>query len=169
MEDLNKEFPMEDQEAMDLENEYPSIPMAYELAIRSYDWSLRRWDSVNTLFTGLVAMAVPLTLALPVLSHTFGVAIDSWWLIVIGVLFVAVLTCCVVGRLFGDTTLIDPRILFDGHLGSSPLEFQKDLIYYAGVHFDHNSEVINRKWWWARSAAVLLTVEVAGAFCVVVL
>ena len=49
----------------------------------------------------------------------------------VGVLFAAVLTRCVAGRLFGDIKLIDPTILYEDYLECSRREFQKSMIYYA--------------------------------------
>ena len=156
-------------ETRELAESGEAVDSAYELAVKSYDWALKRWDSVNILFTGLVAIAVPLTLAVPILTKTLGLEICSWWLIGVGVLFAAVLACCVAGRLFGDIRLIDPTILYEDYLECSRREFQKSMIYYAGRHYNHSVNVIYRKWWWARSAAILLSVEGAVVFCAVVL
>ena len=60
----------------DLEKEFPSIPLAYELAMRSYDRMHRNRAAVNSLFLQLIGFSVPLALAIPVLSRALELSIE---------------------------------------------------------------------------------------------
>ena len=146
----------------DLEKKYPSVTLAYEWAIGSYNGLLIHWEAANSLLYRLAAMAVSIPLALPVLAKALGLAIPTqyvWW---IGLAFLVVAALCLWGRLHGTMRHVDPARLFNKHLHKPPAEFKKDMIYWAGVDFEHNAGTIQRKWICSLIASFILGLELVA-------
>ena len=53
---------------MDDETKYPSVELAYDLAVQSYDSIRQRWDAINSLFHSLLSVVITLTFGNPLIS-----------------------------------------------------------------------------------------------------
>ena len=49
-------------------DEFPSIEEIYEFALPSYDWAIRRLDTIERRFDHLLTLTFTLTLAVPVVT-----------------------------------------------------------------------------------------------------
>ena len=144
----------------DLEKEFPSIPLAYELAMRSYDQMQKNRGSLNSLFMRLMSFAVPLTLAIPVLSKALGLTIEKGWWVAIALLFLGAMICYLCGRLRHPQPLIDPGLVYERDLHKPQIEFQKDYIYWVAEDFKAGRKALDAKWRWCVVASVILCLEV---------
>ncbi len=143
----------------DLESQYPSVDLAYELGVSSYETALKRWDAMEGRITTLVSIAVSLTLAIPVLSKALKLAIEPPWIVLTLLVFLGAMASCLSGRLYGTIKLVDPGVLYENYLDDSHWEFKKNFIYWAGVHFRANVKVIETKWRLYAVATFLLCLE----------
>ena len=57
-----------------LEEEYPSVDLAYDLAVRSYDLAVSRADSVDSKIQSLISLSCALTFAIPIAARSLYLA-----------------------------------------------------------------------------------------------
>ena len=131
---------------MDNEKEYPSVDLAYDLAVQSYDSIRQRWDSINSLFHSLLSVAITLTLTIPVLSKALNLSLEAYWVIAALVVFVLAAVFCLWGRLSGTLLMINPQELYEKYLGWSHWKFKKNIIYWAGENGCQNVNTLEKKW-----------------------
>ena len=112
---------------MDEETKYPSVDLAYDLAVKSYDTIQQRWDAMNSLFHSLLSVVITLTLAIPLLSKALGLPIGAHWTNAALWTFALNVLLCLSGRLLGSFKTLSPGSLYKHHLGSSHWEFKKML------------------------------------------
>ena len=141
--------------------EFPSVDLAYDLAVQSYDSLRQRWDSINSLFHSLLSVAIPLTLVVPVLAKALSLTLSHWVIAVLGT-FVLTVGFCLYGRLTGSLIMINPQKLYDNYLGLSQWEFKKNVIYWAGENGCRNVANIEKKWRMSVCATGSLCVEVVS-------
>ena len=144
-----------------LEEEFPSVDLAYDLAIQSYDSIRQRWDSMNGFFHALLSVAITLTLAMPVLAKALSLSFEVYWTIAILVTFVFTVGICLKGRIVGTLLIINPEKLYEKYLGYSHWEFKKNIIYWAGKHGATNVTMIEKKWRISLCATGFFCLEVA--------
>ena len=155
------------------EEKYPSVKLAYQLAIDSYEELRRSRDSIHKFLNSLLSIALSLLLAVPLVGKAFDLTPKScdkaclYAVIGVFVFALAVCLCGLVGRLKYKVPMIDPRKLFKNKLHLSEWEFKKDMIYEAGQAFDSSSSSLENKWRWAIATTVCLILQiVALAFLV---
>ncbi len=144
-----------------MEEQYPSVELAYEFVKPSYDWMLNRIEAINSKIQNLITFATTLTAATPILIKAVfdNVVFDS-------VLFYLAMVCyvliAVIGiiALRGSVRLINPTILYNKWLDKSPWKFKKDNVYWAGVDFNENKKRVEHKTHRRDIMAFLLLVEV---------
>lgn len=151
---------------------YPGVDLAYDLAIQSYALVQHRLDAVDSRIQTLQAFSATATFAAPVLAQALYPKIEfaSQWFIAALAVFAAIVIVGAVARGWGSFQLIAPNRLYDGWLHSSPWEFKKDIVYFAGEHFKKNKALVNAKGWVAHvmtagflAEAVLLAAWVLSA------
>lgn len=130
----------------ELSKRYPSVDLAYRFAVDSYDISWKRWDAIDARLHGLMSLAVALTLAIPATFKIRGLALNAIWIYLILATFVMLVGVGSYARLMGSLKVIEPSVLYDKFLHFSDWEFKKNLIYWAGVHYDFNRRMIYKKW-----------------------
>jgi hypothetical protein len=131
-----------------LELDHPSLGLAYDLAVKSYDMILKRaevWgsnlDKAITWGTGLNAGIVALIITLhkngtPKFTCTFWDAT---------ILFLLSLIVGFVTNFLGNYTLTDPNNLDDKWTTLSEKEFQFYYLRNAGINFKENEKFIRHK------------------------
>ena len=150
-------------------DDYPSIRAAYDLVIPSYDWALRRLDSIDRRIDNLLRYVVTVTLAVP--AGTVGIAgisgtpldlsfNEALWLVIAS--FAITLLWGVFIRQIGGVQVIDLESIFNEHLEDSEEEFKKDIIFTAGQHAKANECISRRKSFGADLMVVLFVVEVGA-------
>jgi hypothetical protein len=134
-------------EKNDNEREYPSVGVAYDIAISSYEWLLKRMEANDGIIQTLLTFITTVTLALPVWIHSNleQAKFRSIWFILALCAFASSVIVTTVARLRGSLRLIDPQQLYDDCLGYSEWEFKKNMIYWAAQDFHENRRAIIAK------------------------
>jgi hypothetical protein len=141
------------------ERTWPSIEVAYPLAISSYDMAIKRFDAMDTKLNTLITFAVTVTLAVPAIANTKGLAFRSVWLVIAVCAFLAGVAVVTYARVAAELILLNPKTLYEHYLESEELEFKRYMIYWAGENFVHNTNVINRNARLAALASILFALE----------
>ncbi len=149
---------------MEDETKYPSVDMAYDLAVQSYDSLHRRWDAINGLFHALLSVAITLALAMPILARALSLSLGTYWALAALGVFVLNVLCCLYGRHSDSLVVINPKTIYDRYLHLSHWEFQKNVTYFAGKDFTTNVKAVKRKWTISLYATVLLCLGVSLVF-----
>lgn len=129
------------------EEAWPSVSLAYDLAIPTYGLTSERLSVVEGRLQSVLGYAATVTLAVPVLASAlikepnFG----SPWFIA-GVLMFFVIAAVGIPFLnIGDLRVISPHLLYDKYLHYSEWEFKKNILYFTGQNFDKNAGLVNGK------------------------
>ena len=138
---------------------YPSVDLAYQIAVASYDSAVKRLDAVDGRIQTILALMVSVTVAIPSLAVARGLRFESIW-------FVLAMTCACVSiilgiyaRLTGDIMLLSPTRLYEGWLHYSEQEFKTNLIYCAGEDFKNNTTLVRRRWGYMVWVIILFLLE----------
>ena len=120
--------------------EFPSIEVIYEFVLPSYDWAVRRLDTIERRFDHLLTLTFTLTLAVPVVTIAIAGAESQpnllhWQGGVALVLFVATAISGIVIRQHGELTFMNIDGMYDELGNLSPHTFKQHVTYYAGVDF----------------------------------
>ena len=148
---------------------YPSIPLAYDFVLPTYDWALRRLESIERRIDILARSAITIALAAPASAFaitrlsgkTFHLVLDESAYIAISASLIAVMWGLVV-RQVGSVHVIDLRQVYDKHLHKSPEEFQKDMIYTASEHAIKNEKLSQLKSYCADVMVALFVIEIVA-------
>ena len=147
----------------DLSSKYPSVCLAYDLAIKSYDRAVEQADNMDSKIQSLISLSCALTFAIPVVSRSLQIDLNSYWFWVIIIMFVFTVVVGLVGRFLifkGNLRYPDPKKLYKYNLHQPEWEFKKDFIYYAGTSFKWNTSLVNSRWYCAVVMSFLLALEV---------
>jgi hypothetical protein len=131
--------------AMDMENTYPGVDMAYPLALASYEVTQKRFDAVDNRLQTLIAAGVTISLAVPIVASQRGLDYRTGWFFGAAISFVLAVAVGFFARLWGDLTVINPSHFPETWLHLSSWEFKKDMIYRAGEAFNKNKQTIVTK------------------------
>ena len=147
----------------DLSLKYPSVCLAYDLAIKSYDRAVEQAGHMDSKIQSLISLSCALTFAIPIVSRSLQINLASYWFWVIIITFVVTVFVGLVGRFLifkGNLRYPDPGKLYKDNLGQPEWEFKKDFIYYAGTSFKWNTGLVNGRWYCAVIMSFLLALEV---------
>ena len=125
-------------------NELPSLALAYDYVMPSYDEVVVRHNAIQARLATLAIIAAPLTLAIPVLKEV-KLDID-----LASLAFVLAFLCGAVvvslGLCLSNTTKllrIDPTAL-RAFAKVAPERFQHEMLYWAGENFASNKRALDR-------------------------
>ena len=147
----------------DMEQKYPSVSLAYDLAIKSYDRAVEQANNMDSKIQSLISLSCALTFAIPVVSRSLQINLASRWFWVIIITFVVTVFVGLAGRFLihkGNLRYFDPGKLYKNNLHLSKWEFKKDFIYYAGPSFKWNTRLVHNRWYCALAMSFLLALEV---------
>ena len=130
--------------------EFPSIEVIYEFVLPSYDWAVRRLDTIERRFDHLLTLTFTLTLAVPVVTIAIAGAENQpdllqWQGGVALVLFVATAISGIVVRQHGELTFMNIDGMYDELGDLSPHTFKQHVTYYAGEDFARNMIFLKNK------------------------
>lgn len=145
-----------------LENDYPSIELAYPIAIASFDMAARRLDIVDGRLQTILAFIVTVSAAVPSVASGRGIHFTSGWFYLALTLFIICLAIGTYARLAGELVVLSPTTLFNEWLGEPKAVFQKDIIHYAGKAFTANLKLIRWKWRCSVWMTILFALEVVA-------
>ncbi len=126
---------------------WPSVGLAYEFVIPSYQWMLMRLEAQDSRIHTLQAFAATVTLAVSTVAPSIrkSILFSSPWVLGSVFLFLLIVAIGIFARTWGALILANPRIAYDKCLHYSEWEFKKNALYWAGQHFDANLSLINKK------------------------
>lgn len=140
---------------------YPGVEFAYDFVIPSYEWILTRFEAVDSRIQTLQAFIATVTLGIPAISHRMysKISFTSCWFVSAMALAVAAVVIGLIGRSWGAITLASPKMLYEHWLHKSSWDFKKDMVFFAGQHFEKSSNFVNRKSRLVTVMSVLFFVE----------
>lgn len=142
------------------EDDYPSVDLAYSIAVASFEVAAKRFDSIDGKLQTLMAFVATVSVAIPSLAAGRGITFSSRWLYIAAVFFLVSMALGVWARLMGTLKVLMPSVLFREWLSVPGWEFKKDMIYYAGTAFDDNLKIVALKWKCTVIMTVLFVLEV---------
>ena len=147
----------------DLEDEYPSVEDAYAFVLASYDWTLRRFDAIDTRLRQVAMAAASATLGVPVAARALdqGGSLEFWWLYWLGATIGVVVV--VLALWFQTSAHLRLPLLEDiwnQNLHKSIWEFKKDQIKFAADRQNANTRVVNARGRYAMWCAAAFGVQV---------
>src|SRR5882724_11106360 len=104
--------PMTPAEVAELDRDFPSISLAYELAIASYDTLLKRLENVDGKIQSVLTISVTVMALSPALATARALSFRSVWFMVAIASATAVLALGSYARLWGKPHVLDPNQLF---------------------------------------------------------
>jgi hypothetical protein len=63
------------------EQTYPSVDLAYQIAVASYDSAVKRLDTIDGRIQTILAFIVSVTVAVPSIGGARGISFNSVWFI----------------------------------------------------------------------------------------
>ena len=136
---LQKRSPLMRNEAMEGkeptdEEKYPSVGLAYDIALKSYDWSIQRLNAVDDRIDKLLTWISSITLGVVAFVGTKGPvnAFRCNAFFLLSMIIFAITVCFgLYTRHQGSLKLISPRKLY-GVLHESSFEFRKNTRCFPG-------------------------------------
>src|SRR5689334_12408538 len=93
------------------EEAFPSMGLAYNIAVGSYDVLIKRLDSMDTRLQTMLALFASVTAAVPTIVANRGLSFNSYWFYAaIGAMALATFTTAIT-RLAGEVQVLDPHKL----------------------------------------------------------
>ena len=132
-------------DAETLKKEYPSIPLAYELAMGSYEILLKRLDALDARIQSVMTLSVTVMALSPPLAVARGLSFYSPWFFLALAAAAAVFGFGSRARMQGTIKVLDPNELYL-ETGSEPIEFQNNMIAWAGEDFKLNVALLDKTW-----------------------
>ncbi len=146
-------------------NPFPSMGLAYDIAINSYEVMIKRLDSVDGRLQTMLALFATVTAAIPAIAGNRGLVFNSpWFYAAISAMALATIITAI-ARLMGEVNVLDPSKLSDEVLRQSEWEFKNQVILHAGPAFNANYDLVYRKW---VLAVVVTFLFFLGAGCMTV-
>jgi hypothetical protein len=145
--------------------QYPSVGLSYEFVKSSYDVMEKRFESANSRIQNLLTWAVGITAAIPLFATAVfsDSNIKSIWILPMLVFFLALVIVGIFAYRTGGIRLIHPKIIYEDYIQYPEWEFKKQLVYWAGEHFDTNQKCIDLKSRYIDIMTILLGLEMVFA------
>jgi hypothetical protein len=150
----SSEMPIVDETA------YPSVDLAYDIAVASYDSIIKRLDVMDGRLQTILAFAATTTAVVPTVANARGLTFRSWWLYLALTTFVLQLVIGTVARSAGRIRLLKPETFYLKWLHKSAWQFKKDLIYWSSKDFNDNAALLERRWRLTVTISLLFFIEV---------
>lgn len=146
------------------DTQYPSIAIAYDLAVNSYEFGEKRYQAAENRGEKILGFIASLNLAIIVfLSKTEPPKLKFGFLFILAFLLgTASLIVGIWGYLKGRVAVVDISTIYQGWLHLEDEEFKNDFIIKAAEDFDTTVEQVERKSGLATLSAGLFLLE---TFC----
>jgi hypothetical protein len=153
---------MENSKSKD-EKDYPSVKLAYEIALKSYDWAIQRLNAMDDRTDKLLVWISSITLGTVALvgGRKISDGVFDWWFVIAIAIFMSIVCFGLYIRQHGALTIIDPKKTYN-LLHKSEWNFQKDTIYFAGEHLEKNIGLVNKKADYTTYMIYLFLAEIAA-------
>lgn len=158
---MSEEVKPVEQEPVTKEN-YPSLDLAYEIALESFRIGERRFDGSGERAERLLSLIVAVNaVGMPLLASK-GATIGTIWIVVAVCLLAGAMGLAMCARSAGKFTTLSPGELREKWLTLPQDRFKADLIGAAQAVLDDNSAVIDKRWRFQRCATICLILEVGA-------
>jgi hypothetical protein len=137
---------MTDENNSTPKEKYPSVDVAYDIAVASFDSVAKRLDTLDGRIQTMLAFALTAILAVPTLGKARDLPLTSRWFQGAMVAVFIAISISVHARLTGKVKMLSPTQLWDGWLHLSEWQFKKDFIFFAAKAYKANTALLNRKW-----------------------
>ena len=145
-----------------------ALELSYQIAIRSYDVVINRITVMDGRILSLLALSSGITAAIPILVRNSFLIKNTCFMVFLSLIFLT--TVCLgiyaLGWLKrGNIRDLDPRKIDKDYRGMQDEEFMREIIKYAGQHYERNAKLLISKW---RCACVLSVLIVAETLLILV-
>lgn len=129
-----------------LKQDFPSISLAYPLAVAAYDLALKRYEAVDSRIQTIITLTATLTMAVPGIAWNKGVPFHNLWFYLALASFVITLVSSVYVRLSGHLQIPSLPVLYSKEwLALDELVFMQQFIAHAATAQTTNVNLIERK------------------------
>jgi len=142
-----------------IEDDYPGVVHAYPMALASYELAQKRLDVIDSRLQTIIALGVTLSLPVPALLASRGASFRSAWFIAAVCVFVCAILVGTLARLIGNILLLHPSDLYANWLRFQEWEFKKNLLFFAGEHFEKNRKLARNRGFCTTLAFLLFICE----------
>ena len=125
---------------------YPSVDLAYPLAVQSYDLTVKRFDALDARIQSTLGLGVSLTFAIPVALSAFDLQFRPLWMGAAFVVFLLAIILGICARLVGAIKLVSPTTLYNDWIQCPEEEFKQQFIGYAGKHMEANASLLEKRY-----------------------
>lgn len=142
-----KSDPEPQQEVPKLEEQFPSVEIAYLLSLDSYKIVRERFDAMEKRGQTIIVFFTTISLAIiTIVAKDKSLSFKTTWFILASLSYIVMLVFGIISQTSGTLIFPNPKLIYEKTLSWSKWEFQKNLIYQAGEHYEHNLEQIDRRW-----------------------
>ncbi len=139
---------------------YPSVELAYPIAVNSYETLSKRNDAIDTKTQNSLTFFITFFVAAVTLANMQALNFHSPFFVLSSVFIVIAAVCNLTSRIYGSLKTLNPMNFYEKYLFKTPLEFQKDFIYFAGQDYAHNNRMILIKWRWHLASIISFLIAV---------
>lgn len=136
-----------------------SLPLAYDLSVDSYSAIEKKVEGIDSKIQSILTLSIMVIAVSPALATARRLDFSSRWFVLAVIAAGLVIVLGSFARLHGKLYTIDPKLLEDW-LPDSQLEFQRNIVHYAGRDFDRNYSLLFRNWSLSVAVNVLFFIEV---------
>lgn len=129
-----------------LEKNYPSIELAYPIAVSAYESMIKRFDAVDAKIQNMMSFAIALFIVIPTIGNQRQLSFNAGWFIISILFLTASVLISLVARFTGKVILLSPTNLYQEWIGLEQITFKKDFIYVSGKAMTDMESRIERKW-----------------------
>ena len=126
-------------------NQYPSVDLAYPLAVQSYDFMVKRIDAMEARIHSTIGLGVSLTFAIPVALSAFDLQYRLWCVAAAFGVFLLAIFLGTFARLIGHIKLMSPTTLYNSWIQYTDEDFKRYFIYHAGEHMAANVSLLEKR------------------------
>jgi len=128
---------------------YPAVTYAYDIALKSYDWTLDRYNAMESradklLGWGIGISAGIITFVLQAKNYNTQLFWDFYFICAL-ILFVLAVGISSATKFFGYIKLIAPDRLYENYLHKSEWEFKRNILQNTADYFSGNNKIIIKK------------------------
>ena len=128
------------------ENKYPSIDLAYPIALSTYEALYKRNDAIDTKIQNSLTVSITIFLALVSVGKFLKLSMLSVWFITGSVLMLVSVGINLFARIYGEMRTLNPNKFYQKWLWKNHEHFMKDFIFFSGEDYSHNNKVVSDKW-----------------------
>jgi hypothetical protein len=129
------------------EEKYPSVNLAYDIALKSYDAAMKRSDIADDGIDKLRSFVTTINLAFlawVVSSNKTEPMLNAWFLVSLAIFLFSIILS-IIAKSSNGIILPSPKELYNKYLHYSEWEFRKNFIYWSGEHYEKNKDMVANK------------------------